>query len=246
MDGHIQSGKHYRYIMSFVGNALNNIAFTRANMVVITSNTTYTPPVNLLFAKVIAIGGGGGSGGRASTSSTQRSLGGGGGGGGTAIKIFSKSDLMPNVSVTIGAGGAAGSAGANPGGTGGTTTFATSTPLTCNGGAGGEGKSAGVNTETQGVDGGNATGGDLNIQGGGCYSSRTNANAPSCQDLAPGGVTYFSMGGRLSRETVGSTVAMLYGGGAGTIYNSGSSSAAAGIDGADGVVVITEYLAEPA
>jgi len=202
--------------MSFVGNALNNVAVTNANMVVITSNTTYTPPDNLIYAEVVAIGGGGGSGGRTSGGVGTISIGQGGGGGGTAIKIFSKSDLMPNVSVTIGSGGAAGSAGANPGGTGGTTTFATSTPLTCNGGAGGEGTTSGSSRETDQVDGGNATGGDLNFQGGSCFSSQYALGTPQNRQLAPGGRTFLSMGGMLSNNTSGPAGALPYGGGAGT------------------------------
>jgi len=222
--------------MSFAQNAVDNKVFVSLNLVVITSNGTYTPPNNLLYAQVIAVGGGGGSGGRAATTAAGAShaFGGGGGGGGTCIKSFNLSDLLPNVSVTIGSGGAAGSAGLNSGGNGGDTIFATSTPLQAGGGAGGG--SASSASDEFGLDiigalGGSASGGDLNTG---------NAGAPGASLLcAPAG------SGRRNGDTA--RAGNLYGGGAGTCWNTSSyglcsQSARAGAVGAQGVVIIYEYL----
>ncbi len=235
--------------MSFAQNAVDNKVFVSLNLVVITSNGTYTPPNNLLYAQVIAVGGGGGSGGRDATTAagTSNAFGGGGGGGGTCIKSFNLSDLLPNVSVTIGSGGAAGSAGLNSGGNGGDTIFSTSTPLQAGGGAGGgSASSASGSPQEFGLDiigalGGSASGGDLNIPGGRCGRTNAgNAGAPGASLLcAPSG------SGRRNGDTA--RAGNLYGGGAGTCWNTsayglGSQSARAGAAGAQGVVIIYEYL----
>jgi len=74
--------------MSFVGNALNNIQFTSVNMVTFTSNGTYTPPSNLLYAQIECGGGGGGG----ETISEGSGSGGAGGSGGTGIFVVRGQD----------------------------------------------------------------------------------------------------------------------------------------------------------
>ncbi len=240
--------------MSFVGNALNNLAFARINTVVFTSNGTYTPPNNLLYAQVIAVGGGGGSGGRDATNSSENAIGCGGGGGGAAIKTFSRADLLPDVSVTVGSGGSAGPASANFGGNGGNSTFATSIPLAGNGGGGGRGRVGNnfpIGTSGTGFttpNGGSASGGDLNIPGGPCgFSeglSRTSGGTQVAAVLgSPGNSILSNVTGTGPRNAESIIPGGVYGGGAPTCWNGGGSqSARVGNPGGDGVVIVFEYL----
>lgn len=237
--------------MTFAQNSLDNKAFVSLNLVVFTSNGTYTPPNNLLAAQVICVGGGGGAGGRSNTAvaggTPTESFGGGGGGGGTAIKVFSLSDLLPNVNVTVGDGGSAGSSGLNPGGNGGDTIFATSTPLVGNGGAGGtssaaeSGSPSDFGLDIVGAAGGSASGGDLNIPGGSCgFTTAGGAGSPGSSLLSP-------PAGAAGRNTSSARQGLIYGGGAGTAWNTsqygqGTQSAKPGAEGGAGVVIIYEYL----
>jgi len=118
-------------------NAINKVNMVSVNV----SDTTgagsfsYTPPANLLYA-IVYIRGAGGAGGGSSTGATiaRFSAGSGGGGGAYAIGVFSRAQLLPSVSLTVGAGGT-GVVGAD-GNNGGNTTFGSL--LTANGGAGGK------------------------------------------------------------------------------------------------------------
>lgn len=236
--------------MSFVGNALNNLPFARIKCVVFTSNGTYTPPPELLYAQVICVGGGGGSGGRGATAANQNAIGCGGAGGGTAIKTFSRSDLLPSVSVTIGSGGSAGPASANFGGTGGNTTFDTSTPLVGNGGGGGRGvvgASIVIGTAATGFTtptGGSGSGGDINLQGGACGWSQTALSSGISQAAlgSPGNSFLSNVAGTGPRNGGAAIPGTLYGGGGPTCWNSRSQSARVGNVGGQGVCVIYEYL----
>jgi hypothetical protein len=233
--------------MSFVGNALNNIAFTRINIVTVTSNGTYTKPDDLRAAQVVVIGGGGGSGGMQSTGSGQVSLGGAGGGGATAIKVFSYNDLSATTSITIGAGGAGGVAGFNPGSAGGTTIFSSSTPVEATGGAGGASIAGSINprADVLGAAGGTATGGDINVTGGHSGASfRDGTGAQDPQIYGSGGTSLFC--GQSGYADPAAQAPTGFGGGAGARTRGGGQPNTAGVDGFQGAVIITEYLAEPA
>ncbi len=232
--------------MSFIGNALNNLPFTNTNTVVFTSNGTYTPPQNLLCAHVIVVGGGGGGGATRTTSSSQRSIGQGGAGGATAIKVFLKQDLIPNVSITIGSGGTAPAANSSdPGGPGGSTTFSTSTPLSSTGGGGGSSVLA-ARPYNGGASGGSASGGDLNIPGGDSGMSMPFATVnEDARMMGDSGLSLLSPStGTWSGSFPAARTGRLYGGGGGTHSSVPSNFGVAGAEGAQGVVVITEYLAE--
>lgn len=217
-----------------ITNALNNIQVSAINTVTFTSNGTYTPPANLLYAQVTSVAGGGGSGGSAATGSGQRGASSSGGGGATVMKTYAKSALLPNVVVTIGGGGAAGAAGQNNGSAGGTTTFLS---LSAAGGGGGNAVAVGTSPFASGVLGGTASGGDVNVDGG--TSSYASYNPNTFTINGPGN----SLLSTSQAAGVGNT-GKLYGGGGGGIWRDASQAAVAGNAGADGIVVIYEFLAE--
>lgn len=215
-----------------ITNALNNIQVSAINTVTFTSNGTYTPPANLLYAQVTCVGGGGGSGGSAATGVGQRGVSSSGGGGATVIKTYAKSALVPNVAVTVGSGGAAGAAGQNNGSAGGTTTFLS---LSAAGGGGGNATAVGASPFASGVLGGTATGGDVNVDGG--TSNFSTYSASTFTINGPGGSLLCT-----SQATGTGLTGKLYGGGGGAIWRNGSEAAVAGNAGAAGIVVVTEFL----
>ncbi len=216
------------------GTGTSTGAFTTINFVTITSTSTYTPPTNLLYAIVECVGGGGGGSGTPATTAGQIAVGGGGGGGGYTKKIYARSALLPNVSVTIGAAGAAGAAGANDGTNGGDTTFL---GMTASGGGKGTASAAAAVVNYFGTDGGAASGGDVNVVGSAVgyygYSTTVGGNF----SVSIGGHSPYSGAARPNASGNG------YGGGGGGIYANSSAAAAAGKAGTAGVVFITEFLA---
>jgi hypothetical protein len=177
---------------------------------------TYTTPANVK-AIFVQCWGGGGSGGGGNGASGR---GVGGGGGGYSQKLIASPSAT--YSYAVGAGGTAATQG-NNGNTGGTTTFGTSL-LTCNGGTGG---ATATGVVMAGVSGGAASGGDLNITGGGSITLNGAAFA------APGGNS--PLGG--SGGTVNVTDPGVAPGGGGANANYTGSSGA----GATGTILITEF-----
>jgi hypothetical protein len=114
-----------------------------SNIIQITASGTYTPTSGTVYDEVKCRGGGGAGGGASATGASQGAAGGGGGSGGEAFGIFPIASLLPNVSVTIGAGGV-GSSGAT-GGSGGSTFFGS---LLAAGGAAGGGGSGTIGSNT--------------------------------------------------------------------------------------------------
>lgn len=206
-------------------------AFTSVNFVSITSTSTYTPPSNLLYAVVECVGGGGGSAGIAATGGGQIGIAEAGGGGGYTRKIYAKSALLPNVSVTIGTAGTAGATGQNNGGNGGDTTFL---GMTASGGSGGLAYPVAGAVNGFGTAGGAATGGDINIPG-----STTNGFGYSTGGNFGMGYSGTSPYSSCVKEAAGNG----YGGGGAQHYNNQGAAAKAGYAGSQGVVFITEYLA---
>jgi len=81
--------------------------YNSINVLEYTGNTTYSPPSNLLYARVVCIGGGGGGGsGRVAGVSNTMTGGSGGGGGAMAFNTFYYTDLTePTYDIIIGTGG---------------------------------------------------------------------------------------------------------------------------------------------
>jgi len=163
---------------------------------------TWTKPNGVTKVKVYVTGGGGS--GSTNTGSNHNS---GGNGGGTAIKFIDVTSIS-SATVTIGAGGPANTVGSGSGQTGGDSQWSDGTNTLIGQGGNGNGKTSTAK--------GNASGGDLNINGdagagyiGGSsfwsnrsHSSHTNStrlfttssNTPTVASLGQGGMGYYGSG----------------------------------------------------
>lgn len=213
-------------------NAINNVQFSSTNVVTFTSNGTYTPSANCVAAQVVCVGGGGGGAGSDAPAAGERGLAGAGAGGGTVIKVYARSSLVPSVAVTIGSGGTGGAAGTNNGNAGGATTFL---GLTASGGGGGQATAPGAGLTVNGALGGSATGGDVNVIGGSTPFSLYSGGGFA---IPRGGNTLYATDSQIGFGAV----AVSYGGGGPGGWRDFGNAAAAGNNGAAGIVYITEYL----
>ena len=182
------------------------------SMQVFTSSGTYTKPSGINLIKVFVTGGGGGA---------YNGRGGGGAGGGTAIEVIDVSSLSSTVAVTVGTGG---TAATNKGNTGGTSSFGSYCSATCGGG--------GVEHDTGGSfypgNGGEGSGGDINLKGGGAETDQASR----------GGNSFWAGGGR------GSNIDGTYHHGQPGQTGSGGGggwSGGTGKSGGNGIVVVEEY-----
>ncbi len=228
--------------------------FTSVSSTLITTKTTsgtFTPNSNTLFAVIEIYGGGGGGGGATGGVTGSPSTAGGGGSGAYALGIFTKADMTPNFSYTIGAGGTAGLAGAT-GGSGGNST--TSIGLVAYGGQGGTG--TGISTGSQLASGGNGGVSSGTGAGNGGYDI---TGSPGTAGMSVGnGAASFSIGGTggsigpfsgaASNPQVTGTYQLgfspnsgLSGGASGGATGGASFSAEGGIGGT-GFMIVTEYL----
>jgi hypothetical protein len=204
-----------------------------STIILLTSGTSWTIPVNVYRIKVTLIGGGGGSAGCAIASASTNHIGGGGGGGaGVCIGFY---NVVPGdtLTYTIGAGGTGGAAGANVGNPGGTTTTTYNTvTYTATGGGGGP-------TTSGSATAGTATGGSLNLTGQrGGEGSGNSAVTVFCPH---GGATAlgYGIGGPIYINAPG-TDGVGYGGGASGPLNTSTTTTRAGGNGASGALII-EY-----
>lgn len=193
---------------------------------VFTSSGTWTKPAGINTVVVYVVGGGG-SGAGASNASAATS---GGAGGGCSIKLIDVSAISSET-VTVGTGGAAPSAGANNGNNGNTSSFGSHCSAT--GGFGG------LNSG-DGRDGGSGSNGDLNFDGGasgpgGGWSSNIHTGSA-------GGGSFFGGGGKGNRSHAAGAAGNNYGGGGSGGASNTTTGNVAGGAGADGVVVVWEYI----
>jgi hypothetical protein len=205
------------------------------NIQTFTTSGTYTPTSGMAYCIVQMVGGGGGGGGGVGGAGTV-SVGSGGGYGEYASGIFSAASIGASQTVTIGAGGTGGSGGG--GGNGGITSLGVL--ITADGGVGGAASSAGSSVVASGGSGGaGGSGGSYRFQG-----------APGVNSLAiyssiyipgNGGSGIFGGGGETFwNQQASGNVGVGYGSG-----GSGSTSTTAntaGGNGANGIVIITEYI----
>lgn len=203
---------------------------------------TYTRPNNLSYIIIEMVGGGGGGGGAIGTLA-EVAMAGAGGGGGYLKKRLDPSEFNPTTEYYVGLGGAGGAAGNNAGVAGETSIFYATATLFASGGGGGSGNGSSTTVPRAGVASGEAglgVGGDINVVG---------------QEGASGSVfsvtsTLPSIGGGnpLSGTVRGETVnedginGNPYGGGGSGARTSNNSTDRAGGDGADGVIIIWEYI----
>src|SRR5690606_16268416 len=214
------------------------------NIQTFTSNGTYTPTSGMVYCVIEVVGGGGG-GGASTTAAGQASAGSGGCAGGYSRGVFTAADIGASQSVTVGAGGASASAG--------NTTSVGSTLIQATGGGPGMTVSSAFMAQVGvgGSTGGVGSLGDVNLTGGegGAACIIVDTSVDFLGKGGHGGVTVFG-GAAVQSYVVTSGITTSTGragqapgaGGSGGASIYGSADAAGGA-GADGIVIITEYIA---
>ena len=199
----------------------------------------YIPSDGAVGAIVHGVGAGGGSGGVAGSGAATGTASSAGGGGGYFRK-FVDVNAGPFI-YTIGSKGVGGLAGSNAGTDGGDTTFdATGIALVAYGGEGGNGRTGSAGTSmAPGADGGVATGGDLNISGGGVGVAGSNAGEPLS---AHAGGSSFLGGGTSGVVNSNGKNAITPGAGGGAVSTRSVATSYAGSDGGDGLIFIEELF----
>lgn len=213
----------------------NENAITSVNQQVFTSSGTYTPTVGMKYCIIEAVGGGGGGGGSANGGAYSVS-GGGGGGGGYSRTVATAAAIGASQVVTIGAGGTGAPIGNNPGTNGGDTSLG----VICiaKGGSGGFG-----NNGNQGVFGG---AGGIPGTGDFTFAGSEGMSSATCiaTTIGAGGSSYF--GGMVYTDPAtppkNGATGLSYGGGGSAGITYGGGGEVSGGDGADGVIIITEYI----
>lgn len=201
--------------------------------VVFSSSGSYTWPADVKRIDVILTAAGGGGGGCNAENANQTFSGAGGGAGGTVFATIyaTDNDAGPGTyTVTIGSGGS-GANGPGSGNNGGNSSFMTLTAL---GGQGGQWSGA---TNTAGGRGGSGSGGYKTEQGG----DGSDGQAGQALLAGNGASSYWGGGGRAGQLS-GNPGACSGSGGGGAYDNSYSHTSGRGGHGANGVLVIREYM----
>ncbi|EET0037945.1 carbohydrate kinase [Escherichia coli] len=201
--------------------------------VVFSSSGSYTWPADVKRIDVILTAGGGGGGGCNAENANQTFSGAGGGAGGTVFATIyaTDNDAGPGTyTVTIGSGGS-GANGPGSGNNGGHSSFMTLTAL------GGQGGQWGGATNTAGGRGGSGSGGYKTEQGG----DGSDGQAGQALLVGNGASSYWGGGGRAGQLNGNPGVCSGSGGG-GAYDNSYSHTSGRGGHGANGVLVIREYM----
>lgn len=213
-----------------------------------TGSFTYTATAGTRLVVMELVGGGGGGSGIASPGSGKVSIGRSGGGGGYIRKLLSSA--FNGGTGSVGAGGPGGSAGDNAGTAGGNTTFTIvggGTTYTAGGGdAGNNGGSALAvfPNISNGVGGGSASGGDINIPGSGSFAGVV--QSATILNSGGGGYSHLGHGGYGSLVVAGNSFQAAFngtgnGGGGGSPVATGTAGAQAGGNGSNGIAIFTEY-----
>lgn len=201
--------------------------------VVFSSSGSYTWPADVKRIDVILTAAGGGGGGCNAENANQTFSGAGGGAGGTVFATIyaTDNDAGPGTyTVTIGGGGS-GANGPGSGNNGGNSSFMTLTAL---GGQGGQWSGA---TNTAGGRGGSGSGGYKTEQGG----DGSDGQAGQVLLAGNGASSYWGGGGRAG-ILIGNFGVCSGSGGGGAYDNSYSHTSGRGGNGANGVLVIREYM----
>ncbi|EOV7309010.1 glycine-rich domain-containing protein [Escherichia coli] len=201
--------------------------------VVFSSSGSYTWPADVKRIDVILTAAGGGGGGCNAENANQTFSGAGGGAGGTVFATIyaTDNDAGPGTyTVTIGSGGS-GANGPGSGNNGGNSSFMTLTAL------GGQGGQWGGATNTAGGRGGSGSGGYKTEQGG----DGSDGQAGQALLVGNGASSYWGGGGRAGQLSGNPGVCSGSGGG-GAYDNSYSHTSGRGGHGANGVLVIREFM----
>lgn len=201
--------------------------------VVFSSSGSYTWPADVKRIDVILTAAGGGGGGCNAENANQTFSGAGGGAGGTVFATIyaTDNDAGPGTyTVTIGSGGS-GANGPGSGNNGGHSSFMTLTAL------GGQGGQWGGATNTAGGLGGAGSGGYKTEQGG----DGSDGQAGQTLLVGNGASSYWGGGGRAGQLS-GNPGACSGSGGGGAYDNSYSHTSGRGGHGANGVLVIREFM----
>lgn len=201
--------------------------------VVFSSSGSYTWPADVKRIDVILTAAGGGGGGCNAENANQTFSGAGGGAGGTVFATIyaTDNDAGPGTyTVTIGSGGS-GANGPGSGNNGGNSSFMTLTAL------GGQGGQWGGATNTAGGRGGSGSGGYKTEQGG----DGSDGQAGQALLVGNGASSYWGGGGRAGQLS-GNPGACSGSGGGGAYDNSYSHTSGRGGHGANGVLVIREFM----
>jgi hypothetical protein len=205
-----------------------------------TSVFTVRTGTQTIYVEVVA-GGGGGAG--VAGSSTQAAIGSGGGASGYSRKWITSTATA--YTYRVGPGGTGGSAGANSGNAGADSVFAAgNSPITVKAGAGGFNMPSGtaVATINGGVGGAAGTGGDINSGGTpGTFGVRGNATDTAGGSGAPGP---WGGGGDPAGGGAAGNAATGPGAGGSGGNNRSINVSRAGGNGADGVIIVHEYVKE--
>jgi hypothetical protein len=203
------------------------------------AGATWTKPAGLKYAIIEVVGGGGSGGGTPITAAGQAAAGSGGAGGGYARVLKLAAALGASEAVTVGAGGTAATAGAG-GNAGGTSSFGTHCVAT-GGGAGVVGTATATSNTIAGPAGGIGTAGDILVSG--SDGGEGSVIAATYNPTAYGGASGNGMGGQARASGVNGTglTGNQYGGGSSAAGVGASQAAKAGVAGAKGVVIVTEY-----
>lgn len=230
--------------------------FDAIDIKTINTSGTYTPPANLAFIVLEAVGGGGAGGGASVGGSNRHSIGAGGGAGTYARVELSAAQVGASATVTIGAGG---TGGTGTGGTGGTTSFVcTAGTYSCGGGNGGNTVAGAVSTVIGAAGGAssNTFAGAWALQadgggGGACFSAKPTSALQAQTGYGAGSyyggggtykVAYQSFTGSLSGAGEAGITIGSGGSGAFKANTTGASQTQNGGNGAPGAIIITEYL----
>lgn len=213
---------------------------------------TYTPSTGVQFCLIEVIGGGGGGGASNTCSDGNIAVGGSAGGGGYSRLLTAIANIGTSASVTVGAGGAGGNSDGSYGFDGGQSEVSSDfIDLSGSGGSAGDGGSNSPLYTINGQRGGGASGGDLNVTGSpgenswGIFQDDSNwvftSGSGGSSFYGPGAASFgLAAGGDSSQQ---GSAGIGYGGGGNGGANQGGSFKIGG-NGADGVVIITEYISQ--
>jgi len=207
---------------------------------IVESSTSFTPAPDTKTIKFTAIGGGGGAGGVDGQGAGTTALSPGAAAGSVVIKTISIIDST--YTITIGAGGVGGLSGANAGTQGGTTiVLSTNVSINSIGGLASVGITGNAGTGSfNGANGVVPNGGDINIRGsGGSISTIVNGDPVLYGD---GGQSFHNS---FASAPIISSIGLIgatYGGGASGSASIDVATNFAGADGADGVVIVEEFI----